>query len=123
MKEPAKSGKSAKKRAAKAVIGARDRHEGEANRGRTCGGGPEAVVGKAVAGTGCHGCTKNFLWAPQGAQNSLCERQLTPAFVTRKESRQLWESRFARAPQAFSISEGPVLGPSGRQFIGKRVEN
>ena len=63
---------------------------------------------------------KKNLWAPQGAQNSLCERQLTPAFV---KSRQIWESRFARAHQVFYISEGPILGPSGRQFFGKRAEN
>ena len=67
---------------------------------------------------------KKSLWAPQGVPKiRFVSASLHRLFVTRKESRQIWELRFARAPLVFYISEGPILGPSGRQFNGKRTEN
>ena len=60
MEEPAKSGKSEKKRAAKTVIGTRERR----TQGEPVVEG-ETVMGKAEAGTGCDGmagAARGFLY-------------------------------------------------------------
>ena len=61
------------------------------------------------------------LGATQGAPNSLCERQLEPFFCYAKGKSADLKSRFARATRVFPISEGPIPGPSGRQFLWETV--
>ena len=114
MEEPAKSGKGVKKRAAKTMIGTRERR----TQGEPVVEG-EAVVGKAEPGTGCDG----MAGAASGAglavvgdrkrESEAAARGGSKARVGPEES----AARKRRRAGSVTDDEAPVVGPGGRGLL------